>query len=72
MTQEKIIKVSNGYFMLFLFFVFAIIGIYSVINYSVWFTILIVLAVIILPGFFLVNPNTSKVILLFGKYTLVR
>lgn len=68
MTQEKIIKVSSGYLMLFLFFALAIAGIYGVANISDWFAIAIFLALIILPGFFLVNPNTSKVILLFGKY----
>lgn len=68
MTQEKIIKVSSGYFMLFLLFAFAITGIYGVANISGWFAALLILAFIILPGFFLVNPNTSKVLLLFGKY----
>ncbi|MBE0424941.1 MAG: SPFH domain-containing protein, partial [Lutibacter sp.] len=57
-----------GYLMLFLFFALAISGIYGVANISDWFAIAIFLAIIILPGFFLVNPNTSKVILLFGKY----
>ena len=68
MTQEKIITVSNGYLMLFLFFALAIAGVYGVANISDWFAIAIFLAIVILPGFFLVNPNTSKVILLFGKY----
>lgn len=68
MTQEKIIKLSNGYFLLFLFFAFAIVGIYGIANISDWFALSLLLAIIILPGFFLVNPNTSKVILLFGKY----
>jgi len=68
MTQEKLIKLSSGYLMLFLFFALAISGIYGVANISDWFAIAIFLAIIILPGFFLVNPNTSKVILLFGKY----
>ncbi|MDD3722164.1 MAG: SPFH domain-containing protein [Lutibacter sp.] len=68
MTQEKIITLSNGYVMLFLFFAFGIAGIYGIANTSDWFTLAILLAIIILPGFFLVNPNTSKVILLFGKY----
>lgn len=68
MTQEKIIKVSSGYLMLFLFFALAITGIYGTANISDWFAIAIFLAIIVLPGFFLVNPNTSKVILLFGKY----
>lgn len=68
MTQEKLIKLSSGYLMLFLFFALAISGIYGLANISDWFAIAIFLAIIILPGFFLVNPNTSKVILLFGKY----
>ncbi|WP_457615436.1 SPFH domain-containing protein [Lutibacter sp.] len=68
MSEEKIIKVSNGYFMLFLFFIFLVGGIFGASNYSNLFVLFIVLSFIILPGFFLVNPNTSKVILLFGKY----
>ena len=68
MTQEKLIKLSSGYLMLLLFFALAISGIYGLANISDWFAIAIFLAIIILPGFFLVNPNTSKVILLFGKY----
>lgn len=68
MTQEKLIKLSSGYLMLFLFFALAISGIYGVANISDWFAIAIFLAIIIVLGFFLVNPNTSKVILLFGKY----
>jgi len=69
MTQEKIIKVSNGYFMLFLFFAFIAGIITGIINESVWIVLpSIFLTILTLPGFFLVNPNTSKVILLFGKY----
>ena len=30
--------------------------------------ILIVASIFILPGFFLVNPNEAKVLLLFGEY----
>jgi regulator of protease activity HflC (stomatin/prohibitin superfamily) len=68
MTQEKIIKLSSGYAMLFAFMLLLAVGIFGIVNYSNWFVIALVIAVIILPGFFLVNPNTSKVILLFGKY----
>jgi len=69
MNQEKIIKVGNGYFMLFLLIVF-IAGIpIGIVNELTWMVITsILLTIITLPGFFLVNPNTSKVILLFGKY----
>jgi regulator of protease activity HflC (stomatin/prohibitin superfamily) len=68
MTQEKIIKVSNGYFMLFVLIVLIAGGVYCLINSSLWILAFIFLFIITLPGFFLVNPNTSKVILLFGKY----
>jgi regulator of protease activity HflC (stomatin/prohibitin superfamily) len=69
MNQEKIIKVSNGYFMLFLLIVFIASIPVGIANEIVWLVAVgIVLTIITLPGFFLVNPNTSKVILLFGKY----
>jgi len=69
MTEEKIIKLSNGYLMLVLLIAF-IAGAITSLIYSILplFFILLILTVAILPGFFLVNPNTSKVILLFGKY----
>ena len=69
MTQEKIIRLSNGYFMLFVLVLLIAGGITSLVNSIIWlFLICLVLLFITLPGFFLVNPNTSKVILLFGKY----
>jgi len=69
MTQEKLIKVSNGFFMLFMLVAFIASAIFSVVNSIIWlFFIFIILTIATIPGFFLVNPNTSKVILLFGKY----
>ena len=69
MTQEKIIKVSNGYFMLFMLGLFIVGIITGIVNEKLWLILVsIFLIIITLPGFFLVNPNTSKVILLFGKY----
>ena len=69
MTQEKIIKVSNGYFMLFTFFAVLASGIFVAAKLnSPWALLLFFTAFLILLGFFLVNPNTSKVLLLFGKY----
>ena len=69
MTQEKIINLSNGYLMLVLSLIFILGGISSLVNGMIpIFFIFLLLNIIILPGFFLVNPNTSKVILLFGKY----
>jgi regulator of protease activity HflC (stomatin/prohibitin superfamily) len=68
MSQEKNITVWNGYIMLFFFLLVLLIGIYGTINYSNWFITALVFAVFMIPGFFLVYPNTSKVLLLFGKY----
>lgn len=69
MTEEKIIKLSNGYLMLVLLVLFIAGGITSLVNSILpLFFIFLLLTIATLPGFFLVNPNTSKVILLFGKY----
>ncbi len=68
MKEEKIIKVSSGYVFLFIALLLIFGGVYGVISISKFFIISIVLGVFLIPGFFLVNPNTSKVILLFGKY----
>lgn len=69
MSQEKIIKLSSGYLMLILSIVFIIGAITSIINSIIpLFFLFLLLTIATLPGFFLVNPNTSKVILLFGKY----
>jgi len=68
MTQEKNIRVWSGYIMLVLLLALIVVGIYGLVNYSEWYTAMLVVAFFTLPGFFLVNPNTSKVLLLFGKY----
>lgn len=69
MTNEKISTPSNGYFMLFVFLLLFIGSIAATfILRTPWFGILIFLSLFILPGFVLVNPNGSRVLLLFGKY----
>lgn len=68
MEQEKIIKVFSGYVFLVLALVLLFGSIYGVISISKWYIISLILGVFLIPGFFLVNPNTSKVLLLFGKY----
>ncbi|WP_037316370.1 SPFH domain-containing protein [Salegentibacter sp. Hel_I_6] len=69
MTQEKDLKASNGYIMLFVF-LFLFFG--SIISFIVlsnaWFILGIVISLFILPGLILVNPNGSRVLLLFGDY----
>lgn len=69
MTNEKISNPSSGYLMLFVFlflFIGSIVAIFLL--RTPWFGILIFLSLFILPGFVLVNPNGSRVLLLFGKY----
>lgn len=69
MSNEKTIVPANGYVMLFIFlliFFGSIAGI--AITKIFWFAFGILAALLILPGFVLVNPNGSRVLLLFGKY----
>ena len=69
MKEEKIIIPANGYLMLFVFLVFLIGGIYGVITYqNPWFIFSIVFAIFLSIGFIMVQPNNSRVLLLFGKY----
>jgi len=68
MKQEKTITTSNGYIFLIIALIIIFGGIYGAFNISRLLILSIVIGVFFLPGFFLVNPNTSKVLLLFGKY----
>lgn len=69
MNAEKIIKPANGYLMLAVFLILFFGSITLLIQQeNPIYVITIVLSIIMLFGFILVNPNTSKVILLFGKY----
>ncbi|WP_334058537.1 SPFH domain-containing protein [Polaribacter sp. P097] len=69
MTAEKIIKPANGYLMLVivltLFVGSIVLGIQQE---QPLYIIVSVLSFFGLFGFILVNPNTSKVVVLFGKY----
>jgi regulator of protease activity HflC (stomatin/prohibitin superfamily) len=69
MKEEKIIVPANGYLMLFVFLILFIGGIAAVvITKSPWFVIAILSALFIAFGFIMVQPNNSRVLLLFGKY----
>ncbi|WP_299682735.1 SPFH domain-containing protein [uncultured Tenacibaculum sp.] len=69
MKSEKIIKPASGYLMLLVFFILFIGSIVAMVKLeSPVFIISLVASIIMLFGFILVNPNTSKVVLLFGKY----
>lgn len=69
MKEEKIIVPANGYLMLFVFLILffgsiALIPIYE----TGWPVIGIVISLLIAFGFLMVQPNGSRVLLLFGKY----
>ncbi|MCL6220819.1 SPFH domain-containing protein [Zunongwangia pacifica] len=69
MTQEKTSSPSNGYFILFFFIVLFFGSIFGLIALKIaWFILGILLALFLAPGFILVNPNESRVLLLFGDY----
>ncbi len=69
MNNEKNLVPFNGYIMLLVFLTIAIASTFLLITReSPIYIIGIVLALFMLPGFVLVNPNNSRVLLLFGKY----
>ena len=69
MKYEKSIKASNGYLMLGVL-ILVIIGMSTglVLSESPLFIILIMVILFIIRGFFTINPNSSKVMVLFGAY----
>lgn len=69
MKEEKIIVPANGYLMLFIFLV-AFFGIIAtaIFTKNPEFLPILVPVLFIAPGFIMVNPNNSRVLLLFGKY----
>lgn len=70
MTNEKSIKPASGYVMLVLLMVLLIGSVFGLIaTKNNWFIAAFFLTIIVMiPGFVLVNPNGSRVLLLFGKY----
>ena len=70
-TIEKEVTFSpkNGYVFLALFFVLlgSIIAL-GVSLYQAWIFAFLVIPILILPGFMVVNPNESIVLILFGDY----
>ena len=66
MKAEKNYNAKNGYLMLFVVLILLGIGVVTLRFYIG--ALVIFLAIIMLAGFVLVNPNSSRVLLLFGKY----
>ena len=69
-SNEKIINSpSNGYVMLFVIFILFVGSIAGFIMFrSPWMLLLLVLSIFMAAGLILVNPNESRVLLLFGEY----
>ena len=69
MTNEKLTSPISGYLMIFVVLVLAAIGLFGLIAIRIpWSALVLGLALVCLPGFFFVNPNSSRVLVLFGKY----
>ncbi|WP_299123710.1 SPFH domain-containing protein [uncultured Tenacibaculum sp.] len=69
MREEKIIKPANGYLMFFIVLILFIGGIVLTIkNEHPVYILMTIIGFILALGFILVNPNSSKVLLFFGKY----
>src|SRR5690606_10557627 len=69
MKEEKIITPANGYLMLFIILALLISCIFlAFYKGDATFTLLLLMAFFIVPGFVMVQPNNSRVLLLFGKY----
>lgn len=68
-TNEKISSPSNGYLMLFLILILFFGSIAGLITLdSGWFILLILFSIFLGIGLIMVNPNESRVLLLFGEY----
>ena len=69
MKNEKPTKAHSGYlFLLLLFILLAVMIAGSAFTESPLFLVLILFLILIIKGFFIVNPNSSKVLVLFGAY----
>lgn len=68
-TKEKLTSPNSGYLWLSIILTVIIGSITGIIFFRTpIFLIAIIGALILIPGFFIVNPNGSKVLVLFGKY----
>ncbi len=69
MKTEKISSPASGYSMVLVIVVLLLIGIGGLAGSNTGgFALFLVVAVAAMPGFFLVNPNSSMVLVLFGRY----
>lgn len=69
MNTEKVYNPVSGYVMLVVLLALLGIGVLGgLMTFNPWFFVTIGLALFVLPGFMLINPNDSVVLVLFGDY----
>jgi len=69
MKKETLINPISGYPMLLVEAILLGVALYGLIALkNPWFLIVIFIFLLLLPGFYIVNPNHSKVMVLFGAY----
>jgi regulator of protease activity HflC (stomatin/prohibitin superfamily) len=69
MNNEKLTTPISGYLMVLLVSLLLATGLFGLIALKLpWAVLVIFLTVLLFPGFFFVNPNGSRVLVLFGKY----
>ena len=68
MKNEKDLTPMNGYMMAMIALFLIIGGLFMAMRIPTLGIILVIGSILIIPGFILVNPNSSRVLLLFGKY----
>jgi len=69
MKQETTIVPANGYLMLFVVLILFFGSIAAIMMFKTpWFGITIFISILFAFGFIMVQPNNSRVLLLFGKY----
>lgn len=69
MKEEKIIVPTNGYLILFLDIILILGGVFILIELkNPWAIVAIFIGILLVPGFIMVEPNGSRVLLLFGEY----
>jgi regulator of protease activity HflC (stomatin/prohibitin superfamily) len=69
MKEEKIIVPANGYLMLFIFIILFFGSVSAIfLTKSPWFLVACIISLFLAIGFLMVQPNGSRVLLLFGEY----
>ncbi|MHC1778492.1 MAG: SPFH domain-containing protein [Lentimicrobium sp.] len=72
--QEKFVRPVSGYIMLLVVLIMIILPVYILINFNynvllvIVSAIMLVAAIVLMPGMLVVNPNESSVLVLFGDY----